>query len=34
VHGLTILTRNLRHLAVIGVPTLDPLSELPADAGG
>jgi predicted nucleic acid-binding protein len=34
VHGLTILTRNLRHFAVTGVPTLDPLSELPADAGG
>ena len=34
VRGLTILTRNLRHSAVTGVPMLDPLSELPADAGG
>jgi toxin FitB len=34
VHGLTILTRNRRHFAVTGVPTLDPLSELPPEAGG
>jgi predicted nucleic acid-binding protein len=31
-HGATILTRNLRHFAVTGVPALDPLTELPGDA--
>ena len=29
-HGLTILTRNLRHFEPLGVPVHDPFSELPA----
>lgn len=28
-HGLTILSRNLRHFAPLGVPVLDPFSALP-----
>jgi len=28
-HGLTILTRNLRHFAPLGVPALDPFAALP-----
>jgi hypothetical protein len=32
VHGLTVLTRNLRHFAPTGVPVLDPLAALPPDA--
>lgn len=31
-HRLTILTNNLRHFAVTGVPALDPLAELPPNA--
>lgn len=31
-HGLTILTRNLRHFAPTGVPALDPEAALPPDA--
>lgn len=30
-HGLTVLTNNLRHFAPTGVPTLDPLAQLPPD---
>jgi predicted nucleic acid-binding protein len=30
-HRLTILTRNLRHFGVMGVPVLDPFDALPAD---
>ncbi|MEJ1158247.1 type II toxin-antitoxin system VapC family toxin [Prosthecomicrobium sp. N25] len=29
VHGLTILTRNLRHFAPTGIPALDPEESLP-----
>jgi hypothetical protein len=29
VHGLTVLTRNLRHFTPTGVPALDPLVTLP-----
>ncbi|WP_457587958.1 PIN domain-containing protein [Ensifer canadensis] len=29
VHGLTVLTRNLRHFAPLGVPSLDPFEALP-----
>lgn len=29
VHGLTVLTNNLRHFAPTGVPALDPLAGLP-----
>jgi toxin FitB len=29
VHGLTILTRNVRHFEPTGVPTIDPLKSLP-----
>ncbi|MGH7101490.1 MAG: type II toxin-antitoxin system VapC family toxin [Acetobacteraceae bacterium] len=29
-HGLTILTRNLRHFSPLGVPVLDPFVALPA----
>lgn len=32
-HGQTILTRNLRHIAPLGVRALDPFSALPADCG-
>jgi toxin FitB len=28
-HGLTILSRNLRHLAPLGVPVLNPFDSLP-----
>ncbi|MGH7156338.1 MAG: type II toxin-antitoxin system VapC family toxin [Acetobacteraceae bacterium] len=28
-HGLTILSRNVRHFAPLGVPVLDPFAELP-----
>jgi len=28
-HGLTILSRNVRHLAPLGVPVLDPFAALP-----
>lgn len=31
-HGLTVLTRNLRHFTPTGVPALDPLADLPPDA--
>lgn len=29
VHGLTVLTRNMRHFEPIGVPALDPVHSLP-----
>jgi toxin FitB len=29
VHGLTVLTRNVRHFEPAGVPTIDPLKSLP-----
>lgn len=29
VHGLTVLTRNTRHFAPLGVPAFDPFAELP-----
>lgn len=32
-HGLTVLTRNLRHFAPTGVPALDPLAAVPPEAG-
>ena len=32
VHGLTVLTNNLRHFEPTGVPALDPLARLPPDA--
>lgn len=32
VHGLTVLTNNLRHFEPTGVPVLDPLARLPPDA--
>jgi predicted nucleic acid-binding protein len=28
-HGLTILSRNLRHFAPLGVPVIDPFEALP-----
>jgi len=31
VHGLTVLTNNLRHFEPTGVPVLDPLDALPPD---
>lgn len=31
-HGLTVLTRNLRHFTPTGVAALDPLADLPPDA--
>jgi predicted nucleic acid-binding protein len=31
VHGLTVLTDNLRHFEPAGVPALDPLAQLPPD---
>lgn len=31
VHGLTVLTRNLRHFAPTGVRAIDPLAALPPD---
>ena len=30
-HGLTILSRNIRHLAPLGVPVLDPFTALPPE---
>ena len=30
-HGGTVLTRNLRHFAPLGVPVLDPFAALPPD---
>jgi toxin FitB len=33
VHGLTVLTNNLRHFGPTGVPALDPLAQLPPDVG-
>ena len=33
VHGLIVLTNNLRHFEPTGVPALDPLARLPPDAG-
>lgn len=30
-HGLTVLTRNIRHFAPTGVAALDPLAALPPD---
>lgn len=32
VHGLTVLTRNLRHFRPTGVPAIDPFESLPPDA--
>ena len=32
VHGLTVLTNNLRHFEPTGVPALDPFASLPPDA--
>ena len=32
VHGLTVLTRNMRHFGPTGVACLDPLVSLPPDA--
>ncbi|MGJ7041450.1 putative nucleic acid-binding protein [Shinella sp. BE166] len=29
VHGLTVLTRNIRHFEPLGVPVLDPFKALP-----
>ncbi len=29
VHGLTVLTRNVRHFAPTGVPAIDPMRSLP-----
>jgi toxin FitB len=31
VHGLRVLTRNLRHIRPTGVPAIDPTAELPED---
>ena len=31
--GYTILTRNLGHFQMLGVPVLDPFKQLPADVG-
>ena len=30
-HGLTILSRNIRHFAPLGVPALDPFAALPPE---
>jgi predicted nucleic acid-binding protein len=30
VHGLTVLTRNLRHFSFPGVPVHDPFDSLPS----
>jgi predicted nucleic acid-binding protein len=30
-HGLTVLSRNLRHFAPLGVPVLDPFDTLPPE---
>lgn len=32
--GLTVLTRNVRHFAPLGVAVIDPYAGLPPDAGG
>lgn len=29
VHGLTVLTRNVRHISPFGIPVFDPFRELP-----
>jgi predicted nucleic acid-binding protein len=29
VHGLTVLTRNLRHFEPLGIPAMDPFQSLP-----
>ena len=29
VHGLTVLTRNIRHFAPLGIPAIDPFEFLP-----
>ena len=34
VHGLTILTRNIRHFAPTGIAALDPFDTLPPLPGG
>lgn len=31
VHGLTLLTRNVRHFEPTGIPTIDPVRSLPSD---
>jgi predicted nucleic acid-binding protein len=31
VHDLTVLTTNMRHFELAGVPALDPLVRLPPD---
>lgn len=31
-HGLTLLTRNLRHFEFLGVPVIDPFAALPPPA--
>jgi predicted nucleic acid-binding protein len=28
-HGLTILSRNIRHFVPVGIPVLDPFAALP-----
>jgi predicted nucleic acid-binding protein len=33
-HGLTVLTRNLRHFAPTGIPAIDPIAMLPPDVLG
>ncbi|WP_454685278.1 PIN domain-containing protein [Ancylobacter moscoviensis] len=33
VHGLTVLTRNIRHFTPTGVDARDPLATLPDDVG-
>ena len=33
-HGLTILSRNLRHFGPLGVAVLDPFMKLPGAQGG
>ena len=33
VRGYTVLTRNLRHFDVLGIPVQDPFANLPEDAG-
>jgi len=33
VRGYTVLTRNLRHFDMLGVPAQDPFTWLPSDAG-
>ena len=31
VHGLTVLTRNLKHFAPTGVGVIDPVAQLPPE---